>query len=438
MSASSFSQKVSSYWNRLIRIGRTEGMDMQQEVRMQSLNALMVIVILILAVWVTINSFLGAYTAFRSLLVVPVLLLVIYCNYKRKYDLAAYIMSYAILFIVLFLSVTERRTGTQYILVGIGCCSVLIFDRPASAWLSFVIAFGSYIFYYWYDSTHPFVANPTIPYAFAQNALMFLSGLIVVSQSMVFRSLVKRYEAHLRDANREIETINEELRASNEELHSFSENLDSLVRQKEAHLQAYMDGIDISMYATVSDMNGKFMRVNERVLAISGYSEAELVGKDYRILSSGNYPESFFIERRNVLMQGNVWRGEIEHRTKDGALVWLDCVVIPIRDLHGDIQSFLTLGLSITEKKLHDKMQQETIQLLESIAFSASHKIRGPLARIKGLSNLITKDIVNEHEFKMVAEKLVISSEELDAATSELVEYVFNHQEKINDRTDAT
>lgn len=132
-------------------------------------------------------------------------------------------------------------------------------------------------------------------------------------------------------------------------------------------------------------------------------------------------------------MEGKTWRGDVEHKTKRVSLLWFDCVVIPIRDPNGNIDSFLTLGLPITERKLNETIRENTHKLLEDIAFRASHKIRGPMARIKGLSDLVRRDLLTLEEFKTIAEKMIVCSDELSLATSELVSFVYNHQDLIRE-----
>jgi signal transduction histidine kinase len=98
----------------------------------------------------------------------------------------------------------------------------------------------------------------------------------------------------------------------------------------------------------------------------------------------------------------------------------------------GGIKNFLTLGMPITERKLNEKIRNETSELLEKIAFRASHNIRGPMARIKGLSHLIERSLLNESEYQSVASKFAVCTEELNIATSELVNFVYDHQEQLN------
>lgn len=423
--------KFLRYCNAILLIGHQEGMDIQVKVRLMTLNALMVISIGITILFVAVNALMGAYAVFQSLFLIPILSLVLYANHIGKYNFAGILLSYLLLVVVLLLAITERRTGTEYVLIAIGCCSVLIFEQTWAVLISFIAAFCCYAFYKWYDAHHVFIENPSIPYAFAQNSLMLISGFVVVIQSLVFRSLVRHYASSLKEANQEIAAMNEELRASNEELQAFSENLDLMVRQQSAELHAYIGAIDVSIYSTVSNLDGKFIKVNRQVTSMSGYSLDELIGQHYSILGSGNHPDQFFDDRRKVLIEGKVWRGDVEHKTKNGSLLWFDCVVMPIRGTDGLISNFLTIGLPITEKKTQEKVREGTLKLLETITFSTSHQIRGPLARVKGLSDLIKKGMVDHNELTLIAGKMMFSCEELDAATSELVNYVNTHQDSF-------
>jgi PAS domain S-box-containing protein len=426
-------RQMKEHLNKLIHLGDHAGMDQSERARLVSINAFLVLALVLTVLFVLVFLSLGSLSVLQALGYVPMLLLVLFLHSRFHFRVARILVSYGFMCMVLTLALLERRSGTEYLLIALGCCSVVVFNKLANVIASFLFAFLCYVAYKWYDSYEPFVPNPTVPYALAQNSIMFLSGFIVLAQSLVFRWLIRDYSEKLTMAHRETQAMNEELHATNEELTAFSENLDLMVRQKSAQLQAYIDAIDVSIYSVVSDLDGNFIKVNDRVIALSGYTKEELLGKHYRTLTSGNYSDAFFDERRRILMEGKTWRGEVEHQTKQRVLIWFDCIVIPIRDSDGVIKSFLTLGLSITERKMHDKLQEDTITLLESIAFRASHGIRGPLARINGLSYLVRRNVVDQTEFELIAEKLITCSQELNAATSELVTYVSDHQEQMMD-----
>lgn len=433
------SNKNQSLWqmkerlNRIVHLGHHAGMDQSEKARLVSINVFLVLSLFLTISFVLVFVSLGSLSVLQALGYVPMILLVLFLHSRFHFRAARFVVSYGFMTMVFILSLLERRAGTEYLLIALGCCSAVVFNKLRNVVISFLFAFLCYVAYQWYDSHEPFIPNPTVPYAIAQHSIMFLSGFIVLAQSLVFRWLIRDYAEKLTMAHRETQATNEELQATNEELTAFSENLDLMVRQKSAQLQAYIDAIDVSIYSTVTDLGGNLLKVNDQVLAASGYTREQLIGNHYRILTSANHSDAFFHERKQVLLKGNTWRGEVEHQTKQGTLLWFDCIVIPIRDSDGLIKSFLTLGLSITERKMHSKLQEETVTLLESIAFRASHGIRGPLARINGLSSLVQKNVVDQKEFELIADKLVTCSEELNAATSELVTYVSNHQEQMMD-----
>jgi light-regulated signal transduction histidine kinase (bacteriophytochrome) len=106
-------------------------------------------------------------------------------------------------------------------------------------------------------------------------------------------------------------------------------------------------------------------------------------------------------------------------------------VILPIKGKDDKVNYFLMLALPITERKLNEEAREKTVQVLENIAFRTSHKIRGPLARIQGLVGLVQKDLVRAEEIKSIATNLEACSFELNMATTDLVQFVNEHQNSI-------
>jgi signal transduction histidine kinase len=70
---------------------------------------------------------------------------------------------------------------------------------------------------------------------------------------------------------------------------------------------------------------------------------------------------------------------------------------------------------------------------LEAIAHRTSHEIRGPMARILGLSQLLERGLIKNEELPDIAAKMVISANELNAATSALTEFINEHERELGD-----
>jgi PAS domain S-box-containing protein len=412
------------YWNLALAIGHTTDVDYKQQIRLFTLNAFATISIILVIGFVSTFVLLGSPSALQGLFILPVMVGVLYLNQKHYFKLARFLVVFLLSFIVLAMAIADRRTGTEYVLIAVACSSILFFEDLVSIFLGFLLALVCFGFYSWYDAVYPFVADPTVPYQYMEKVVQMISVFAVVVQLLVFRSLINRYAKKVEDVNNEIQSANEELKASNEEHHALSEQLDWIVRQKSTELQSYLDAINIHIYSAVTDTNGTILKVNEPLTAVTGFTEEELVGKNFNVFNSGHHPDHFFRHLFASLAEGKTWRGEVKNRRKDGSFFWIDMVVIPLKNEKGSVNYYLTLALPITERKQAEEQKEKTAKMLESIAFSASHKVRGPIARIQGLMNLIDNGNIDLTEVESISKYLRLSVNEMDVATRELTSFI--------------
>ncbi|WP_416884698.1 putative bifunctional diguanylate cyclase/phosphodiesterase [Marinospirillum sp.] len=102
---------------------------------------------------------------------------------------------------------------------------------------------------------------------------------------------------------------------------------------------------------TITDPDGKIIAVNRTFTQVTGYSEAEVLGQNPRILSSGYHDAAFYEAYWQGLMRDGIWQGEIWNRRKDGEvyLEWLTCKVL--KDTHGRISHYVAIFTDITEHR---------------------------------------------------------------------------------------
>jgi PAS domain S-box-containing protein len=419
-------------WNGILHIGHSHALDQKEEIRLRTLNAFAFASILFVIAFAVIFVSIGSYSALESLPIAAVMLAVLWLNYKQRFEAAKMVMVTCITIAVLGMALSDRRTGTEYVLIAVACASILVFDSVYKILIGFTLSLACFGFYTWYDATYPFVPDPTVPYEYMKGVIMLISACAVAIQLLVFRSLINKYADDLQEANKKGLATNEELKASNEELHSLSEQLDWIVKQKSTELQSYLDAINVHVYSAVTDTHGTILKVNEPLTKVTGYSEAELLGKNFSLFNSGFHSDQFFKNLFVSLADGKTWRNEVKNKRKDGSFFWIDMVVIPLKSERGNTNYFLTLALPITERKEAEEQKEETSKMLENIAFRASHKVRGPIARIQGLMNLMEKGYLEKNEMNSIGGFLRASVDEMDEATRELTRFVNEHYESKN------
>jgi len=91
--------------------------------------------------------------------------------------------------------------------------------------------------------------------------------------------------------------------------------------------------------------------VNPKFVELTGYTAAEVLGKNPRILNSGQTPRQVYVELWAALQAGRQWRGEFLNRRKDGELFWELATISALRDAQGVTTHFVAVKEDITALK---------------------------------------------------------------------------------------
>ncbi len=128
----------------------------------------------------------------------------------------------------------------------------------------------------------------------------------------------------------------------------------------------------------ITDPAGNIEYANSKFIQVTGYTPAEILGKNPRVLKSGEQNPETYRELWQTIAAGKEWRGEFHNKKKNGELYWESASISPIRDLAGHITHYVAVKEDITTRKLAEAEREQLIQDLQSA-----------LASVKSLSGLL-------------------------------------------------
>ncbi len=141
----------------------------------------------------------------------------------------------------------------------------------------------------------------------------------------------------------------------------------------------------------ITDTNGRIEFVNRKLLEMTGYSEAELIGHSPNILKSGHTSEAAYRDIWDRLRQGEPWFGVFKNLRKDGSHYWAATSLLPLLDEEGHITNYIGVGEDITEKRRVDEQiaQVQKMEAVGILAGSVAHDFNNVLMTIIGNTELI-------------------------------------------------
>lgn len=98
----------------------------------------------------------------------------------------------------------------------------------------------------------------------------------------------------------------------------------------------------------VTDPTGRIERVNPAFLALNGYREEELVGRQPALLRAEGLGESVYQELWQTILVGVPWTGRLHNKRKDGSMYWAVVTIRPILGSSGAIERFISIAENIT------------------------------------------------------------------------------------------
>jgi len=144
-------------------------------------------------------------------------------------------------------------------------------------------------------------------------------------------------------------------------IHDISQQKKDEVQIKKLHRAIEQSSVSV----VITDSEGNIEYVNPKFEDVTGYTSAEAIGVNPRILKSGEQNSEIYKNLWDTITSGNVWKGEFHNKKKNGELFWEAATISPVKDENGIITNFVAVKEDITESKLMIEKLKENEEMLE-------------------------------------------------------------------------
>jgi PAS domain S-box-containing protein len=183
-------------------------------------------------------------------------------------------------------------------------------------------------------------------------------------------------------------------------------------KQDEETLRLQHAALEAAANAIVfTDPSGNVLWVNAAFTALTGYTAQDILGKNPRLLKSGQQDEAFYRNLWQTISVGQVWRGELTNRRKDGSLYEEEMTITPLRNAEGGITRYIAIKQDISGRERAEEAMQVSKQIMDEIINTIPVRVfwkdknlvylgcNAAFARDAGFAN--PKDIIGKNDNQM-------------------------------------
>jgi len=150
------------------------------------------------------------------------------------------------------------------------------------------------------------------------------------------------------------------------QLKNVDPHVGSLLRE----LSDINGALDEALIVAITDVRGVITYVNRKFCEMSQYKAEELIGQTHRIVNSGYHSKAFFRDMWRTIARGQIWRGEIRNRAKDGTYYWVDTIIVPCLDARGKPYQYISFRNVVTHRKeVEERLQTLLATMPDLVAF---------------------------------------------------------------------
>jgi PAS domain S-box-containing protein len=117
----------------------------------------------------------------------------------------------------------------------------------------------------------------------------------------------------------------------------------------------------------ITDVNGVMEWINPAFTKLTGYSADECIGRSLNVLKQGTLTPELNEQLWKTIRAGQVWRGDVVNKRKDGSLFNVEITITPVRSATGQITHLVAIKQDITERKRSEETLQKSEEELRTL-----------------------------------------------------------------------
>ncbi|MCX6106779.1 MAG: PAS domain-containing methyl-accepting chemotaxis protein [Proteobacteria bacterium] len=195
------------------------------------------------------------------------------------------------------------------------------------------------------------------------------------------------------------------------------------VTESRAELQARTDIMNMTSIVSEANLRGDILSINEKFLEVSKYSKEELIGKPHNTTRHPDMPKEVFKEMWATIGRGNMFRGIIKNRAKDGTPYYVDAVIAPILNERGRPKKYLGVRYDITATEIERQNMKGVIKAIDSsyayIEFDTSGSVLSFNKNFQDVMGYAQEEFVGRHH-RYLCDSVYVNSTEYSQFWPEL------------------
>ncbi|MDX1665309.1 MAG: PAS domain S-box protein [Candidatus Promineifilaceae bacterium] len=180
-------------------------------------------------------------------------------------------------------------------------------------------------------------------------------------------------------------------------------NVEETLRASEQRFRGTFENAAVGMAHVAR--SGKWLRINQRLSEIVGYTRDELYQIDFQTIT---HPDDLEADLKlyDQLLQGDIPSYQMEKRYfhKEGHVIWIHLTVAPQKNEQGEIEYSIAVIKDITDRKRIEEELRESEARLRELAATLEERVQARTKQVRKLATELT--LAEQRERRRIAQML--------------------------------